>query len=249
MKRLLLLVWLIVLGSTAFTQEVMLSGGFTMPLSPYSAQDILDNTNGHALNGYNIKLDYIILKQSTLNFSLGFVYFTNPFDIENIQKQYNTLYSQNSVFTSLKPYKGYGFGASILYYFTPLKSKIRGFSKVTLGQLFVNSPEYSITGNLTYERYLSNNATSIYWGIGAGVEYAITSEICIIGYTEYFYSKVDFGNLRIANVAGQTQTVTSNKINEQTLGMLNFNLGLTYKFYKQTDKLKRKKPTSITPSF
>ena len=43
-------------------QEIMLSGGLTMPLSPYSAKDILDNTSGHALNGYNIKLDYIILK-------------------------------------------------------------------------------------------------------------------------------------------------------------------------------------------
>ncbi len=249
MKRLLLLVWLLTLGNIAFTQEVMLSGGISMPLSPFSAQDILDNTNGHALNGYNIKLDYIILKQNTLNFSLGFVYFTNPFDVENIQKQNNTVYSQNSVFTSLKPYKGYGFGASVLYYFTPLESKIRGFSKFTLGQLFVNSPEYSKTDSLEYVKVLSNDATSIYWGIGAGVEYALSAEVSVIGYAEYFYSKVDFGNIRIANVAGQTRTIPTNKINEQTLGMLNFNLGLTYKFYKQTDKLKRKKPTSITPSF
>ncbi|MFA9214121.1 MAG: hypothetical protein ACEQSR_09800 [Candidatus Methylacidiphilales bacterium] len=249
MKRLLLLVWFMVLFKLVYTQEIMFSGGFTMPLSPYSAQDILDNTNGHALNGYNVKLDYVILKQSTLNFSLGLAYFTNPFDVENIQKQYNTLYTQNSVFTSLKPYKGYGFGGSILYYFTPLKSKIRGFSKLTLGQLFVSSPEYSITGNLTYERYLSKNANSIYWSLGAGIEYAITSEICLIGYAEYFYSKVDFGNVKIANAAGQTLTLPATKINEQTLGMLNFNLGISYKFYKQTDKLKQKKTTIITPNF
>jgi opacity protein-like surface antigen len=231
-------------------QEMMFSGGLTMPLIPYSAQDILDNTNGHALNGYNVKLEYVILKQSHLNFSLGFTYFTNPFDVENIQKQFNILDSlQTSVYTSLKPYKGYGFGASILYYFTPFKSKIRGFSKITLGQLFVSSPEYTSIGNLSYAKFLSNNANSIYWGLGAGIEYAITSEICMIAYAEYFYSKVDFGNIKIANAAGQTQIFPSNKINEQTLGMLNFNLGLSYKFYKQTDNLKRKKPTSVSPSF
>lgn len=248
MKRLLLLVWLMVLFNLAYTQEIMLSGGITMPLNPYSAQDILDNTSGHALNGYNVKLDYIILKQSTLNFSLGFVYFTNAFDVENIQKQNNTVYSQNSVFTSLKPYKGYGFGASIFYYFTPLESKIRGFSKFTLGQLFINSPEYSKTDSLEYVKVLSNDATSIYWCLGAGVEYALTAEILVIGYAEYFYSKVDFGNIRIANVSGQTRTIPSTKINEQTLGMLNFNIGLSYKFYKQTAKLKQNKKT-ITPSF
>lgn len=249
MKRLLLLVWLMVLFNLAYTQEIMLSGGITMPLNPYSAQDILDNTNGHALNGYNVKFEYVILKQSRLNFSLGFVYFTNPFDVENIQKQSNILDTlQTSVYTSLKPYKGYGFGASILYYFTPIKSKIRGFSKITLGQLFVSSPEYTSIGNSSYAKFLSNDANSIYWGLGAGIEYAFTSEICLIGYTEYFYSKVDFGNVKIANAAGQKLTLAATKINEQTLGMLNFNIGLSYKFYKQTGKLKQNKKT-ITPSF
>jgi opacity protein-like surface antigen len=241
MKRLLLLIWLIGNCKLAFTQEVLLSGGFTMPLSPYSSQDILDNTNGHALNGYNIKLDYIILKQNSLNFSLGLVYFKNTFDVKNIQKQNNTVYSQNSIYTSLKPYNGLGFGASILYYFTPIKSKLRGFSKLTLGQLFVNSPEYSKTDSLEYVKVLSNDANSIYWSLGAGIEYAITSEICLIGYADYFYSKVDFGNIKIANAAGQTRTLPATKINEQTLGMLNFNIGISYKFYKQTYKLKRKK--------
>jgi len=249
MKRLLLLVWFITLGSTAFAQEIMLSGGFTMPLSPYSAQDILDNTNGHALNGYNVKLDYVILKQSSLNFSLGFTYFTNSFDVENIQKQNNTAFNQKSIYTSLKPYTGLGFGASILYYFTPIRGKVRGFSKITLGQLFVNSPEYSKTDSGEYVKILSNDANSIYWSLGAGIEYAITSEICLIGYAEYFYSKVDFGNVKIANAAGQTLTLPATKINEQTLGMLNFNLGISYKFYKQTDKLKQKKTTIITPNF
>lgn len=249
MKKILLLLCFIPFYASVMAQEMMLSGGLTMPLSPYSARDILDNTSGHALNGYNFKLDYIILKQSSLNFSLGFVYFTNPFDVENIQKQNNTVYSQNSVFISLNPYKSYGFGASVLYYFTPLKSKVRGFLKLNLGQLFINSPEYSKTDSAEYVKVLSNHATSINWGLGAGVEYALSAEISLIGYAEYLYSKVDFGNIKIANAAGQTQTIPSNKINEQTLGMLNFNLGLSYKFYKQTDNLKRKKPISVTPSF
>ena len=249
MKKILLLLCFIPFYASVMAQEMMLSGGLTTPLSPYSAQDILDNTSGHALNGYNFKLDYIILKQSSLNFSLGFVYFTNPFDVENIQKQNNTAFNQKSVYTSLKPYTGLGFGASILYYFTPLNNKVKGYSKITLGQLFVNSPEYSKTDSGEYVKILSNDANSIYLGIGAGIEYALSAEISLIGYAEYLYSKVDFGNIKIANAAGQTQTIPSNKINEQTLGMLNFNLGLSYKFYKQTDNLKRKKTTSVTPSF
>lgn len=249
MKKLLLFVCIIQFTVLANSQEIMLTGGLAMPLNPYSGQDILDNKNGHALNGYNFKLDYVILKQSSLNFSLGFLYLNNGFDVENIERQNNIIFSQKSVYTYLKPYTGLGFGVSILFYFTPLKSKIKGFSKVSLGQLFVNSPEYSKSDSLEYFKVLSNKSNSIYWSLGGGIEYSISPQLSLIGFAEYFYSKVDFGNVRISNVSGQVATLNSPKSNEQALESLNINIGLSYKIYQTMEHFKRKKSKTITPEF
>lgn len=249
MKRILLFIFIISFNLKANSQELMISGGLAMPLNPYAGQDILDNTNGHALNGYNVKLDYIILKQSSLNFSLGILYLNNGLDVKNIEKQNNTIYSQKSVYTYLKPYTGLGFGASILFYFTPLNSKIKGFSKLSLGQLFVNSPEYSKSDSLEYFKVLSNKSNSIYWALGAGIEFGITPQISIIGYAEYLYSKVDFGNVRISNSSGQVATLLSKQSNEQALESLNFNLGFSYKINKSIELFKRKKAAPISPPF
>ncbi|MFZ4799411.1 MAG: hypothetical protein ACOYMA_18060 [Bacteroidia bacterium] len=249
MKRLLLFVCIIQFTLQANAQEIMLTSGLAMPLNPFSGQDILDNTNGHALNGYNFKLDYVILKQTNLNFSLGFLYLNNGFDVKNIERQNNIIFSQKSVYTYLKPYTGLGFGASILFYFTPLKSKIKGFSKVSLGQLFANSPEYSKSDSLEYFKVLSNKSNSIYWSLGAGIEYSFSPQLSLIGFAEYFYSKVDFGNVRISNVSGQVATLISPKSNEQALESLNINIGLSYKIYKSIEHFKRKKSKTNTPEF
>jgi opacity protein-like surface antigen len=249
MKRLLLFVCIIQFARQANAQEIMLSGGLAMPLNPYSGQDILDNSNGHALNGYNFKLDYVILKQTNINFSLGLLYLNNGFDVKNIERQNNIIFSQKSVYTYLKPYTGLGFGASVLFYFTPLKNKTKVFSKISLGQLFVNSPEYSKSDSLEYFKVLSNKSNSIYWSLGAGIEYSITSQISMIGFVEYYYSKVDFGNIKISNVSGQVKALINTKSNEQALESLNFNIGLSYKFYKSIANFKRKKTTAITPIF
>jgi opacity protein-like surface antigen len=249
MKKLLLIVFIIQYTLQANSQEIMPAGGLTMPLNPYSGKDVTDNTNGHALNGYNLKLDYIILKQSSLNFSLGFLYLNNGFDVKNIERQNNIIFSQKSVYTYLKPYTGLGFGASILFYFTPLNNKIKGFSKVSLGQLFVNSPEYSISDSLAYFKVLSNKSNSIYWNLGLGIEYSISPQLSLVGFTEYFYSKVNFGNVRISNASGKVASIISPKTNEQALESLNINIGLSYKIYESIEHLKTKKSKTITPKF
>jgi len=249
MKRLLLFVCIIHITLQANAQEIMLTGGLAMPLNPYSGQDILNSKNGHALNGYNFKLDYVILKQTNLNFGLGLLYLNNGFDVLNIERQYNSKYSRKAVFTSLQPFNGIGFGACILLYFTPLKSKIKGFSKLSLGQVFVNSPNYTVTDSMDYKNFISNQSNSTYIGIGAGIEYNITAQLSLIGFAEYFYSKVDFGNVRYKDNNGQIYISLSTESNEQALESLNFNIGLSYKFYKSIEHFKRKKSKTITPEF
>ncbi len=248
MKRIFFFILIICSFFKIKAQEIIVTGGFNMPLAPYETKDILDRKNGRALNGFNFKIDYVFLKQTKLNFSLNALYFSNQYDIESIENQYNTVYAKKSKFISIKPYTGVGFGGSILYYFTPLKNKIKGFSKITLGQLFVNSPEYSQTDSLEYIKFLSLNSSNIFWNLGAGIDIGVNSNLSIIAYAEYFLSKVDFGSVKASNAAGQIATFPSTKINEQEFGMLNFNIGLSYKFYNQTDKLKQRKNT-ITPSF
>lgn len=220
-----------------------------MPLNPYSGQDITDNANGHALLGYNFKTDYLILKQSSLNFGLGILYLNNGFDVKNIESQYNSINSKKSVFTSLKPFTSLGFGASVFYYFTPLNNKIKVFSKLSLGQLFVNSPEYTTIDSLEYIKYLSAKSNSIYLGLGVGIEYCISPHFSLIGFSEYFYSKVNFGNVKASNINGQVATIIYTKSNEQALESLNFNIGLSYKLYQSITSFKRKKSTTITPTF
>ena len=127
--------------------------------------------------------------------------------------------------------------------------KIKGFSKVSLGQLFVNSPEYSKSDSLAYFKVLSNKSNSIYWSLGGGIEYNISPQLSLIGFAEYFYSKVDFGNVRISNVSGQVGTIISSKSNEQALESLNINIGLSYKIYQTIEHFKRKKSKTITPEF
>jgi hypothetical protein len=250
MKKLLLLFACIIQFTLqANSQEIMLTGGLAMPLNPYSGKDITDNKNGHALNGYNLKIDYVILKQTNLNFSLGFHYLVNDIDVKNIELQNNIILSQNWFYTPLKPYTGFGFGASVLFYFTPLKNKIKGFSKVSLGQVFVNSPEYTAINKFEYVKFLSNKSNSIYWSLGAGIEYSILPQLSLIGFAEYFYSKVNFGNVRISNVNGQVASIISTKSNEQALESLNINIGLSYKIYQTIEHFKRKKSKTITPEF
>jgi opacity protein-like surface antigen len=221
-------------------QEINISGGLAMPLNPYSGKDITDNANGHALLGYNFKFDYIILKQSSINFSLGLLYLNNGFDVKNIENQYNSINSKKPVFTSLKPFTGLGFGSSIFFYFTPIKHKFKGYSKFSLGQLFVNSPEYTNIDSLVYIKYLSANSNSIYLGLCVGVEYNLTPQISIIGFTEYFYSKVNFGNVKASNISGQVATILYTKANEQALESLNFNIGLSFKLYHSITNFKKK---------
>lgn len=249
MKRLLLFVCIILITLQANAQEIMLTGGLAMPLNSYAGQDITNNKDGHALNGYNFKLDYVILKQTNLNFGLGLLYLNNGFDVQNIERQYNSRYSRKAVYTSLQPFNGIGLGASILLYFTPIKSKIKGFSKLSLGQVFVNSPNYTYTDSLDYKNFLSNQSNSTYIGIGAGIEYSITAQLSFIGFAEYFYSKVDFGNVRYKDNNGQIYISLSTESNEQALESLNFNIGLSYKFYKSIEHFKRKKSKTITPEF
>lgn len=249
MKKLLLFISIIQFTLQANSQEVMLTGGLAMPLNSYAGKNITDNKNGHALNGYNLKLDYVILKQSNLNFGLGLIYLNNGFDVLNIERQYNSKYSRKSVFTSLQPFNGIGFGASILLYFTPLKSKVKGFSKLSLGQVFVNSPDYSVIDSMDYKNYLSNQSNSTYIGVGAGIEYSITSQLSLIGFAEYFYSKVDFGNVRYKDNYGQVYLSLSKESNEQVLESLNINIGLSYKIYKTIEHFKKKKSKTITPEF
>lgn len=241
MNKLLILVLGCVMYFTSKAQEIMVLGGLNMPLKPYSSADILDNTTGFGLNGFNAKLDYIIIKQSKLNFSVGLHYFTNPFDTKNVEEQNNTIFAQKSKYLSISPYTGIGLGLGILYYITPLNKKFKAFSKISLGQLYVNSPEYSKQDSGEYVRVLSNNATSIFWGFGGGIEYAITPQLALVGFVEYFYGKVDFGNIKLRNAAGQTTTYINPKINEQTLNMLNINIGISYKFYQYENKVKIKK--------
>lgn len=249
MKRICFFVGLFFIYFLAKSQEIMVTSGLNIPLAPYATKDILDSKNGLALNGFNIKADYIFLKQSQLNFSLNALYFSNHFDIDNLQKQYNVVYSQKSNFLEIKPYNGFGFGGSILYYFSPLKNKVKIFSKITLGQIFVNSPEYSKTDSLEYIKFLSLNSTSVFWNLGTGIDIGINSRLSIIAYAEYFFSKTDFGSTKVSNAAGQVATLPSTKINEQEFGMLNFNVGLSYKFYDFTEKIKKLKPKTITPEF
>jgi opacity protein-like surface antigen len=219
----------------------MALGGLNSPLKPYSSADLLDNTTGFALNGFNLKLDYIIIKQSKLNFSLGLHYFENTFDVKNVEEQNNKIYNLKTKYISIKPYSGIGLGLGVMYYLTPLNKKFKAFSKITLGQLYVNSPEYSIQDTNQYARVLSNNASSIFWSLGGGMEYALTPQLSVVGFVEYFYAKVDFGNLKLRNAFGQTVTYVSQKINEQTLSMLNINIGLSYKFYQYQNNFKIKK--------
>jgi opacity protein-like surface antigen len=246
MKRIFFFILIISSFLKLKAQEIMVTGGLNMPLAPYSTKDILDSKNGRALNGFNFKIDYVFLKQTKLNFSLNALYFSNQYDIESIKDQYNTVFASKSKFLSIKPYTGIGFGGSVLYYFTPLKNKIKGFSKITLGQLFVNSPEYSKTDSLEYIKFLSLNSSNIFWNLGAGVDIGINSNLSIIAYAEYFFSKVDFGSTKASNAAGQIATLPSSKINEQEFGMLNFNIGLSYKFYSDNFKPVKK---VITPLF
>lgn len=250
MKKSLLFVLLFPFYLQVNAQEIMLTSGLAVPLGLYAAQDITDSKNGHALVGYNFKLDYIILKQTNLNFSLGFLYLNNGFDVKNIESQYNSINSKKTVFTSLKPFTGLGLGASIFYYFTPLNSKFKGFTKFSMGQLFVNSPEYTAIDSLEYIKYLSSKSNSIYLGLGAGIEYSLSPQLSLIGFAEYFYSKVDFGNPKVSNISGQVGTILSTQSNEQAFESMNFNIGLSYKIYKPLEHVKKRKTTTtINPSF
>lgn len=237
MKRKLYFMLILLNCFVAKSQELMVSGGVSLPLNPYSGGDILDNSNGHAATGYNFKFDYIFLKQSKLNFSLGTFYFSNDVNISNLERQYNKAFGKQSVFTLATPYTGLGIGGSILYYIGKQNSKIKGISKISLGQMFVNSPEYTVVDSNFYQRALSNDASSTFWGLGLGIEYAVSPQLSLIGFAEYLYSRVDFGNPRSRNVAGQIITTPSNSTNAQAVINLNINVGLSYKFYSYEDKL------------
>jgi len=71
----------------------------------------------------------------------------------------------------------------------------------------------------------------------------------LVGFAEYFYSKVDFGNVRYKDNHGQIYISLSTESNEQALESLNINIGLSYKIYLTMEHFKRKKSKTITPEF
>lgn len=229
----------------SYSQELMISGGYNMPLHPFSGGDILDNSNGHATAGYNFKLDYIILKQSNLNFSVGATSFGNGANMENFEKQYNTVNAKKSTITLINAYQGYGLGVGILYYIGKPNSKFKGITKVGLGQMFINSIEFTTTDTNYYVKQLSNDASSTYWTFGAGIQYQVSPELSVLAFVEYMYSKVNFGSVRLQNVAGNTITLPNNNTNTQAVVNLSFNLGISYKFYSFDTPSKNKlKPSN-----
>jgi opacity protein-like surface antigen len=227
-------------AALSYAQELMVSGGYNMPLHPFSGGDILDNSNGHATAGYHFKLDYIILKQSNLNFSVGAIYASNGVNMENYQKQYNSVYNKKSTLTLINDYQGYGLGVGILYYIGKPNSKLKGITKVGLGQMFINSIEFTTTDSAYYVKQLSNDASSTYWTLGAGIQYQVSPELSVLGFVEYMYSNVNFGSIRLQNVAGNTITLPNNNTNTQAVVNLSFNLGISYKFYSFDTPTKNK---------
>jgi opacity protein-like surface antigen len=87
---------------------------------------------------------------------------------------------------------------------------------------------------------LSNDASSTYWTLGAGIQYQVSPELSVLGFIEYMYSNVNFGSIRLQNVAGNTITLPNNNTNTQAVVNLSFNLGISYKFYNLDTPIKNK---------